>query len=44
MPEKIIINKMTDDIMDGKDMINLNMKGGEFGNDTIMQQIIRNQI
>lgn len=33
---------MTDDIMDGKDMINLNMKGGEFGDDTIMQKIIRN--
>ncbi len=35
---------MTDDIMDGKDMINLNMKGGEFGDDSIMQKIIRNFI
>lgn len=33
---------MNDDIMDEKDMINLNMKGGEFGDDSIIQKIIRN--
>ena len=30
---------MNDDI--GNDNINLNMKGGEFGDDTIIQKIIR---
>ncbi len=32
---------MNDDLMDTKDMINLNRKGGEFGDGTIIQKIIR---
>ena len=32
------------DIMAGNDNINLNMKGGEFGDDTIIQKIIRTYI
>ena len=32
---------MNDDMMAGNDNINLNMKGGEFGDDTIIQKIIR---
>ncbi len=34
---------MNDD-MSGNDNININMKGGEFGDDTIIQKIIRKKI